>query len=82
MEEKTLANLVNTSKKFIFIIFFSLLFLSFSGSVYAETKRDCSQYSTSSLMGILDKKRCEKGKPPREALGKKLKKLNPFKKKN
>ena len=75
-------NLVNISKKFIFIISLSFLFLASSEKVYAETKPDCSQYSTSSLMGILDKKRCEKGKPPREALGKKLKKLNPFKKKN
>ena len=75
-------NLVNFSKKLIFVIFSSLLFISYSGKVYAGTKPDCSQYSSSSLMGILDKKRCEKGKPPREALGKKLKKLNPFKKKN
>ena len=75
-------NLVNLSKKIIFVIFFSLLFISYSGKVYAETKPDCSQYTSSSLMGILDKKRCEKGKPPREALSKKLKKLNPFKKKN
>ena len=35
-------------------------------SINAETKRDCSQYSTKTMMGIIDKKRCEAGKEPRK----------------
>ncbi len=45
---------------------------------YAETKPDCSQYSAETLIGLYDKARCKKGKPPREKLGKKIK--NFFKK--
>ena len=55
----------------------------FNTNSFAETKTDCSQYSTKTLVGQWDKMRCKKGKPPREKskLGEKLKKLNPFKKK-
>tara|TARA_B100000029_G_scaffold443992_1_gene463445 strand:- start:378 stop:581 length:204 start_codon:yes stop_codon:yes gene_type:complete len=47
---------------------------------YAEAKPDCSQYSSKTLVGIYDKQRCKKGKPPREKITKKIK--NIFKKKN
>tara|TARA_Y100001970_G_C13893936_1_gene680150 strand:- start:498 stop:701 length:204 start_codon:yes stop_codon:yes gene_type:complete len=47
---------------------------------YAETKPDCSQYSGKTLVGMYDKHRCKKGKPPREKFTKKIK--NIFKKKN
>ena len=46
----------------------------------AETKQDCSQYSSDTIVGQYDKWRCKKGKPPRDKFS--LKKLNPFKKKN
>ena len=61
----------------LFIFFYALCF-----NVNAETKRDCSQYSTKTFMGTLDKKRCEAGKPERKKwnIGKKLKKLNPLSK--
>ena len=50
-----------------------------SSNTFAATKQDCSIYNTETLMGMYDKKRCEKGKPPRKkwSIGKKLKKLNP-----
>ena len=59
------------------IIFLILNFTN--SSSFAETKRDCSIYNTDTLMGVLDKRRCEKGKPPRKKwnIGQKLKKLNP-----
>ena len=66
--------------KLILILFILALFNTNS---FAETKTDCSQYSTKTLVGQWDKMRCKKGKPPRKELklGEKLKKLNPFKKK-
>ena len=64
---------------FTFVVFYKL-------DAIAETKQDCSIYSNKNFMGMLDKRRCEKGFPPREKIsskiGKSLKKLNPFKKKN
>ena len=71
----------NTMKKIaMFTTFIFLYVMCFS--IHAETKRDCSQYSTKTFMGILDKKRCEAGKPPRKKwnIGAKLKKLNPLSK--
>ena len=65
----------------IFYILIILLFLNFSSSIaVAETKQDCSIYNNDSLMGMLDKRRCEQGKPPKKRLniGEKLKKLNPL----
>ena len=70
--------------KKINILIISAIILFLSKNSFAETKQDCSQYSTKTLIGTWDKARCEKGKPPRKKLklGEKLKKLNPFKKKN
>ena len=47
---------------------------------FADTKDDCSKYSSKTVVGQYDKWRCKKGKPPREKFS--FKKLNPFKKKN
>lgn len=70
--------------KTIKILVILLVFTLFNNFSMAETKINCSEISTKSLTGILEKKRCEKGLPPKEkmSLSKKLKKLNPFKKKN
>ena len=52
--------------KVIYIIIF-LTFGSFAGTLaYAETKPDCSQYSTKTFAGLSDKIRCKKGLAPRE----------------
>ena len=40
--------------------------LIFSFSLKAEEKKDCSQYSTKTLSGLSDKRRCEKGLPPKK----------------
>ena len=56
-----------------------LIILQFASSnTIATTKQDCSIYNTQTLIGMYDKKRCEKGKPPRKkwGIGKKLKKIN------
>ena len=70
--------------KFVRILIAFILVLFFNTTTFADTKQDCSQYNTKTIIGAWDKARCEKGKPPREKLklGEKLKKLNPFKKKN
>ena len=70
--------------KIIITVFITTLLMLPNVTSFAETKEDCSKYSTKTLVGQYDKYRCEKGKPPRKKLelGKKLKKLNPFKKKN
>ena len=60
-----------------------LLFLNFvSSNSLAETKQDCSIYNNNTMMGLLDKRRCEQGKPPRKKwnIVEKLKKLNPLEK--
>jgi hypothetical protein len=65
-----------TTILFTFIIFYN-------SNAIAETKRDCSMYSSKTHVGMLEKRRCKKGLPQKEktTLGQKLKKLNPFKKK-
>ena len=65
-----------TTLLFTFIIFYN-------SNAIAETKRDCSMYSSKTHAGMLEKRRCKKGLPQKEktTLGQKLKKLNPFKKK-
>ena len=60
-----------------------LLLLNFASSnSLAETKQDCSIYNNDTMMGLLDKRLCEKGKPPRKkwSFTEKLKKLNPLEK--
>ena len=65
----------------IFKVLIVFLILNFaSPNSFAETNQDCSIYNTNTIMGVLDKRRCEKGKPARKKwnIGKKLKKLNPL----
>ena len=52
-------------RKFITIFFFSsVLFLSTQS--IADTRLDCSKYSTKTLKGLTDKIRCKKGLDPRK----------------
>ena len=69
------------------IIYISILVITFGfnqTTSYAETKLDCSQYTNKTFTGTLAKRRCLKGLPPKEkvSISDKIKKLNPFKKKN
>ncbi len=66
----------NNMKKLMFT--FCLAILIFNTSVsFAETNKDCSQYSKNTLLGTYDKWRCEQGKGERKKLelGKKIKNL-------
>ena len=44
------------------LVFSFVIFFNFDS--IAETKRDCSQYSTKTLLGLSQKMRCKKGLPP------------------
>ena len=71
--------------KNIFYILILVVTFGFNHTIsFAETKLDCSQYTNKTFTGTLAKRRCLKGLPPKEkiSIGAKLKKLNPFKKKN
>jgi len=46
------------------IILLLLVFTFINSDASAETKRDCSQYSTKTLAGLGQKMRCKKGLPP------------------
>ena len=48
----------------VLIVFLILNFASLNS--FAAAKQDCSIYNTDTIMGVLDKRRCEKGKPPRK----------------
>ena len=63
----------------IFNILIVFLILNFaSPNSFSATNQDCSIYNTNTIMGVLDKRRCEKGKPPRKKwnVGKKLNPLD------
>ena len=66
--------------KILNILIIFLIFNFASSNSFAAKKQDCSIYNMDTIMGVLDKRRCEKGKPPRKKwnIGKKLKKLNPL----
>ena len=66
--------------KILSVLTVFLIFNFASSNSFAATKQDCSIYNMDTIMGVLDKRRCEKGKPPRKKwnIGKKLKKLNPL----
>ena len=68
--------------KIIKILLFSSFLIFFNLNSYAETKNDCSEYSSETLLGTYDKWRCQQGKEPRKKwkIGEKLKKLNPLSK--
>ena len=59
-------------KLLIFILTITFLFM-FKTNAFAETKRDCSMYSTKTFSGLSNKMRCKKGLPERESFFGKLK---------
>ena len=69
-------------KIFNIIIFLTVVIL-FNSNAFGETKLDCSQYSSKTWSGLMDKMRCKKGLPPKEKkVIKKFGDLNPFKPKS
>ena len=69
-------------KIFCMIAFF-MIFTFINKNSFAETKPDCSKYSTKTYLGLLDKMRCKKGLPVKERIkAKKFSDLNPFKPKD
>ena len=69
--------------KIFTITILSTFIIFYNSNAIAETKQDCSMYSNKNHVGMLQKRRCEKGLSQKEktTFGEKLKKLNPFKKK-
>ena len=66
--------------KIFYIITFLTIFTFFNTNSFAETKPDCSKYSTKTYLGLLDKIKCQKGLPVKERIKpKKFGDLNPFK---
>ena len=68
--------------KLLLIIFF---ITSFNSATFSEEKkRDCSEFKSDTIMSTIDKIRCKQGKEPRKkiSLGKKVKNMFKFKKKN
>ena len=61
------------------IIIFVLVAMFLSNNSFAATKQDCSQYSTKTLTGLMDRMKCNKGEPVAESKKpKKFGDLNPF----
>ena len=54
-------------KTFNIIFLFSIITFINSDAI-AETKRDCSQYSTKTFVGLSQKMRCKKGLSPSEGI--------------
>ncbi len=46
------------------LLFFLIIFTLMSLNSFAETKKDCSQYSTKNFASLADYLRCKKGLPP------------------
>ena len=66
--------------KISYIITFFVVLTFFNTNTFAETKLDCTKYSTKTYLGLLDKMRCKKGLPVKERIKpKKFSDLNPFK---
>ena len=64
------------------IIIFVLVAMFLSNNSFAATKQDCSQYSTKTWTGLMDKMKCKRGEPVAERKkAKKFSDLNPFKSK-
>ena len=69
-------------KIFNIMIFLTIITL-FNTNAFGKAKLDCSQYTTKTWSGLIDKMRCEKGLPPKEKkIIKKFGDLNPFKSKS
>ena len=65
------------------LIIFSTVVILFNSNAFGDTKLDCSQYSSKTWSGLMDKMRCKKGLPPKEKkVIKKFGDLNPFKSKS
>ncbi len=65
------------------LIIFSTVVILFNSNAFGDTKLDCSQYSSKTWSGLMDKMRCKKGLPPKEKkVIKKFGDLNPFKPKS
>jgi len=61
------------------IIIFLVLFSLVSSNAFAEAKTDCSQYSTKTFTGLMDKMKCLKGEPVKaRKKAKTFSELNPF----
>ena len=54
--------------KISYIITFLMVFIFFNTNSFAETKPDCSKYSTKTYLGLLDKMKCKKGLPVKERI--------------
>ena len=66
--------------KIFYIMTFWMIFTFSNTNSFAETKPDCSKYSTKTYLGLLDNIRCKKGLPVKERIKpKKFSDLNPFK---
>ena len=52
--------------KILNIMFFLSVLILFNPESMAETKPDCSQYSTKTFSGLSDKIRCKNGLPPKK----------------
>ena len=63
------------------LLFLLIILINFNSISYAE--KDCSMYSTNTVMGNYNKKKCEQGieKTKKLTFKEKLKLLNPLKKK-
>ena len=70
------------TKIFNIIIFLTVIIL-FNSNAFGKAKLDCSQYTTKTWSGLMDKMRCKKGLPPKEKkVIKKFGDLNPLKPKS
>jgi len=62
------------------IIFFLMFMLFFNSECLAETKNDCSQYSSKTLTGLMDKMKCKRGEyVPERKKATNIFDLSPFK---
>ena len=53
--------------KIIFnIMIFLTVIILFNSNAFGKAKLDCSQYTTKTWSGLMDKMRCKKGLPPRK----------------
>ena len=65
------------------IMTFLTIIILFNTNAFGKVKLDCSQYTTKTWTGLMDKMRCKKGLPPKERkVIKKFGDLNPLKSKS
>lgn len=70
-------------KIFSYIILISITLAFNNNNALGETKPDCSQFSTKTYVGLLNKIKCKKGLPTKEyKRAKKWGDINPFKPKD